>query len=50
MTKKTINQILMDKGYNFGQRMNMIRRMKAGKKEKKQTRTMKAMMSFFDRK
>ena len=37
----------MGKGYNFGQRMNMIRRAKAGRKRKKQNATMKAMASFF---
>jgi hypothetical protein len=46
--KKSYNQILIEKGYNFGMRMNMLRVKKANEKRRKQEATMKKGLEFFE--
>lgn len=48
MTKKTYNQILMGEGFNFGQRMNLIRIKKREEKKKKQEAIMAQGLKFFE--
>lgn len=49
MAKKlTYNQMLIGEGYNFGQRMNMIRVKRQEEKRKKQEATLKWGMNLFE--
>ncbi len=48
MAKKTYNQILMGEGFNFGQRMSMIRIKRKEEKRKKQEATLKWGMNLFE--
>lgn len=48
MTKKTYNQRLIGEGFNFGQRMNLIRIKRKEAKRKKQEATVRGGISFFE--